>query len=191
VIRSPCPRPLAVESLVDYWAGALTEAEEAPLEEHLFACDACARRLRAVSALARGVADLARRRGGLRMGLTPSLAHRLASEGLRIREYRAAPGQSVPCAVGRHDDLVVTRFAADLRGVERVDLTITTGGQLLDRVSDLPIDRDTSSVILADAGETMRAWPAMTLVLRLVAVEAAGERTVGEYTFEHAGVVDD
>lgn len=185
-----CTSPIDFATLVDYWAAELAEVDEAPVEEHLFTCDECDRRLRAVAALADGAAGLARRRGGLRMGLTASLARRLASDGLRIREYRAAPGETTRCAVGRHDDLVLTWLAADLRGVERVDLVTTTGGELLERVPDVPIDRQSGRVIIAYAGEALRTWPARTVVTRLIAVESAGERTVGEYTFVHAGVVD-
>jgi hypothetical protein len=177
---------LSLSMLVDYLARELASEEEAQLEEHVFACDACHRRLQAVADLGAGVTQLARRRGGLYMGLTGALAGKLAADGLRIREYRAAPGERVFCAVGRQDDLVLTRLDADLAGVEGVDLTMSSGGQVLMHVADAPIDRRANQVLYANSAESLRSWPAMTILVQLV----AGGRTVGEYTFVHAGVVE-
>lgn len=177
---------VALAALVDYLTAELSPDEEAQVEEHVFSCDDCHRRLRAVADLGRGVAQLARRRGGFGMPLTGSLAQKLAAEGLRVREYRAAPGDRVFCAVGREDDLVVTRLDADLAGIDRVDLTLSSGGRLLQRIADAPIDRHAGQVMFAGSGEIMRTWPAMTFDVELV----AGERTIGAYTFVHGGVVD-
>ena len=42
--------------------------------------------------------------------------------GLRLREYRLAPGASVNCTIRADDDFVVSALPAPLAGVRRVDL---------------------------------------------------------------------
>src|SRR5688572_23843595 len=50
-----CPHPIPFETLVAYWVGELPEAEEAPLEEHVFSCAYCARRMEELAALGEGI----------------------------------------------------------------------------------------------------------------------------------------
>jgi len=185
VSAAGCQAPVPLDALVDYWAGDLLAAEADSLEEHVFACDACGRRLAGVARLAHGVAQVASRRGGLQMVLTPALVDRLARDGLRMRHYRIAPGQSVACTVGPEDDLLVTVLAADLRGVGRVDLVMSMPGHEPVRLSDAPADFANGQVIVALSGDLARTFPAMTLQTRLVAVDAGGERALAEYTFDH------
>ena len=40
-----CNQPIGFETLVAYWLAELPQAQEAPLEEHLFACAHCSRRV--------------------------------------------------------------------------------------------------------------------------------------------------
>src|SRR5581483_1675871 len=75
---------LPLATLVDYWAHALEADAVERAEEHLFACDRCARRSETMRALADGVARVVRRRGGLFLSLTPSLVERLAQDGVRL-----------------------------------------------------------------------------------------------------------
>lgn len=40
-----CATPIGFERLVAYWLGELPEADESPIEEHLFGCASCSQRL--------------------------------------------------------------------------------------------------------------------------------------------------
>jgi hypothetical protein len=181
-----CDRPLSAETIVDYFSAALSQDEDAEIEEHIFACDTCASRLERVGVLTQLVATVAGRRGGINLSLTRALLDRLEADGLRLRHYRLAPGERVPCMVMAEDDLVVTWLTAELAGVESVALTISDdAGTVIRRLDDAPIDHVSKQIIFAISGDTVRKLPSMLLHLELVAHEAAGDRVLGNYTLSH------
>jgi hypothetical protein len=184
-----CQSPLPFASLVDYWAGDLPEEEQARVEEHQFACATCAERLESIGELTRGIAAVAKRRGGFAFSLTASMVKKLEEHGLVMRYYRARPGDVVPCTVGPDDDLMVTWLDADFAGVERVDLALyNEAGQLQFRNEDVPVDHGTNQVIYTLAGDLLRKalhhGPEKVRV-ELISVDAQGERVLGQYIFAH------
>lgn len=181
-----CARPIDAAVLSDYWLGALAGPDEESVELHLLGCDACAARLRDVSALAEGVRRLARE-GNLQMVVTDAFLQRAAEEGLRIREYAPAPGGSVLCTVTEDDDLVIGRLAADVAGASRVDLCLCDErGVEQARLQDIPVRAGSGSVVWQPSSRFMKDAPSMTVIARLVAFDEAGtERLLGEYTFHH------
>lgn len=179
-----CPRPIPFAALVDYWLEDPAGTDAPDLEEHLLACAECSATLETIAALGEGVRRLGGQ-GRLHGALVPSILDRLASEGRVIRRYRAAAGGHIHCTAGAEDDLVVLELAADLADVERVDLLYLTGdGALLERVPHVPVAGG-REVLWASPGERIRALPTATFLVRLMAVESAGERVVGEYTLHH------
>jgi hypothetical protein len=178
--------PIDAARLADYWLGALPDAEEAGVEEHLLGCDRCGARLREVIALADAIGRLARE-GSLRMVVSDGFLQRAREEGLRVREYAPAPGGSVQCTVTADDDLLVGRLAADLSGVARVDLCFCDeSGVEQVRLPDIPVGAGAGSVIFQESITFAKAAPSYTTVARLVTVDEGGhERLLGEYTFNH------
>ncbi len=180
-----CANPLGFSALVDYWLKELTPAEEERIEEHLLGCTTCSERLRDLIGLAGGIQTLARS-GTVRTIVTSAFLERLALEGLRVREYRVAPGESVQCTVTADDDLVVARLVAELHGVSRVDLAkCDAAGKEKERLKDIPVSASTREVVLLERIDKIRALPASVDRLKLFAVEEHGERLLGEYTFIH------
>jgi hypothetical protein len=180
-----CETPLEDSVLEDYWLGDLSPTEEEAAELHVLDCDGCSRRLRRVVDLAGGIRALARR-GTLRVVVTGAFLERLAREGLRVREYRVAPGGRVACTVTPDDDLVIGRLAASLAGVERLDLALCDAeGREQQRLRDIPVNPTATEVVVTAPIEALRALPASVRSYRLIAVEADGERLLGEYTFAH------
>ena len=92
-----CPAPIGFDQIVDYWAGDLAAAEEARIEEHVFACDSCARELAAAEALAAGIAAVVRE-GRLNTVITDGILNRLAADGVRVRMFTLEHSGIVPCA---------------------------------------------------------------------------------------------
>jgi hypothetical protein len=181
-----CSNPIDAAVLADYWLGALPEADEEALEEHLFSCDLCGERLREVIALAEGVRNLARE-GSLRMVVSDAFLKRAAEEGLRVREYAPPPGGGVQCTVTADDDILIGRLAANLEGVKRVDLSICDehGAEQL-RLRDIPVHSAATSVAYQESITFLKAAPTSRLIMRLVTFdEAGGEHLLGEYTFNH------
>ena len=175
-----CP-PLA--HLIGYWLGD-PDGDALALEEHIFECAGCAGRLESIVRVDAGVADLVRR-GRVRAVIPATLVAELEKNGLRLRHYRLAPGERVPCGIGPDDDFVVTQLEADFHGVERVDL-VRTGPGFQERLADVPIDRVAGRVIVASSGDAIRRLPDLVVELRLVDTTGGAEHTLGEYTLVHS-----
>jgi anti-sigma factor RsiW len=166
-------------TLVDYWFGELPEKEEAAFEEHLFGCAECTAKLEGLAALGAAV-RAAWREGAVRAVISRPLYEAMKKEGLRLREYAMAPGGSVNCTIVAADDFVVSRLSAPLASVQRVDLVTDAG-----RFEDVPFDADAGEVLMIPAPALLKRRGAFTLHVRMLSVEHAGERVLGEYTFLH------
>jgi hypothetical protein len=181
-----CRSPLGKEILTAYWLGELPAPEEQTAEEHLLGCAECSAQLEELAATAAGVRAAARS-GNLRLVLSPSLLDCAAREGLRVRQYAPARGGSVQCTVTAEDDWLVGRLAADLGGVERLDVCFCSpGGFELERLRDIPFNAARREVIFTHpVALAMSVRRPETLLVKLVSVTGAAERVIGEYTFHH------
>jgi len=180
-----CPSPLAWDTLLAYWLGELPAGRAEQIEEHYIGCARCSRRLGQLAALARGIRQLART-SGVTMVVNAAFVRRLTENGLRVREYCVPQNGSVNCTVAPEDDFVVGRLEAALSGVQRVDLlTLDSQGRTALRQEDIPFAADSRAVVFAPGIEVIRAMPASTLRLRLLAVDDQGEHVLGDYVLNH------
>jgi hypothetical protein len=179
-----CASPIPPATLLEYWLGELDEAKEARLDEHLLGCSHCCANLQGLVDLG-GEIRAAMREGAIQVVLPDAFVKQLAAGPLRLREYRVPHNGSIHCTVAPDDDLLITRLDAPLSGVERLDVE-RLGEGFVERLRDVPFDAATGEVVLTSRIERIRALPASTLRMRLLAVAPAGERLVGEYTFHHA-----
>jgi hypothetical protein len=77
--------------------------------------------------------------------------------------------------VTAEDDILVGRLAADLSGARRVDLCICDGlGVEQVRLEDIPVSRALGSVVVQESITFMKAAPSLTMLMRLVNVDEAG-----------------
>jgi hypothetical protein len=128
------------------------------------------------------------REGRVAAGISVPFLETLRSQGMRIREYRVPPDGRVECTLRADDDAVVSRMQAPLAGVKRVDALqrVEVGGEVSEqRVEDVPFDPAAGEVLFLPSAAALRKMPAHTMRMRLVAVDEAGERPLGEYTFAH------
>jgi hypothetical protein len=94
-----CDSPIADRTLVDYWSRDMSEGDDIDrVEEHLFTCAECTGRLERLANISAGLAALARQ-GQVSGIVTRALVNRMQREGLRVRMFSLAPGETVPCAV--------------------------------------------------------------------------------------------
>jgi len=184
-VSASCARPLAPETLVDYWLDDAPEGDVDAVEEHLLGCESCSGRLRGLVALGEGIRTLARV-GAIQMVVTPVFLERAAREGLRTREYRVPPGGRVSCTVTPSDDLLIGRLLGDFKGLSRLDLVAEEEGRPVRRIDDLPFRPEAPEIIVAQAMPYMRAMAHAVTRMRLVSPEPGGERVLGEYTFDHS-----
>ena len=185
-----CANPIDPAVLADYWLAELPPPEESALEEHLFACEDCARALQSLVDLAEGIRTLARQ-GNLGMIVTREFLDRLAQDGLHAREYAPQAGGSVACTVTSQDDLLIGRLSADLTGVVEVDLALCdpSGSERL-RMRDIPFRAGLGEVILNyPIGMARKSGPDV-LVMKLLSITPPGERLLAEYTFHHTPSVE-
>jgi hypothetical protein len=154
------------------------------VEEHLLGCDSCSARARSLQALAQGVSGLVRR-GRIAAVVTAEVVAQMRREGRKVREYRVPRGGSVQCTVAPDDDFLVARLQARVDSSTRIDLLGQIEGQPEFRIGDVPCVSGAEEVIVALPVDEIGARPAQVERLRLVAVTDAGERLIGEYTFNH------
>jgi len=185
-MHSPaCNDPLETQQLLTYWLNELDERATEATEQHLFACAACSAALERVVALAQGTRELVRQ-GEIGAVLSPSFVHRMKAAGLRVREYRLEPQTSVNCTVTPDDDLVLAHLHVPLAGVRRLDAVIEdveAGAQM--RLVDLTFNPSDGEVVYLPRTSALRPIQRATQRVRLVATDENGERTLGEYTFNH------
>lgn len=181
------------DALVDYWLGDTDAVASEAIDEHLLHCDACGAVFDEVVALSRGARE-AFARGAVPAVLTSGFVDRLTSAGLRVRSYRVPRNGSVLCSVAPGDDLLVACVEASLAGVERLDALLALSvpqdhGQpplaSEKRLRDIPFDAAEGVVLFSPRLAEVRQLPTHELVIRLLAVDASGEREVGHYTFRH------
>ena len=180
-----CTNPLDFVTLLDYWLGELAPSQQSDAEEHLLACDTCSRELARLVGLTDAIRSVARN-GNVRAVVSESFLDRVRNEGLRLRQYRLGPGESVQCTVTPNDDILVTRLVADLSKTEHVDIAwYDAEGNEQERVRDVPVHGAMREIIWAQRIDDIRAMPATVARARVLAVESRGERVLGEYTFNH------
>lgn len=179
-----CDRLLPLRDLVDYWFEELSPPDAERIEEHLFECDACGERLRALAALGDGVRRLAHT-GAVQVAVTRSFLEAAAREGLRSREYVVRPGERVACTVTAQDDLLISRMRADFTGVSQLDVLWRVEGQPEIRIPDVPVSPDAEELIVAQSMPWAHRMGRTVLHVRLVARDGADDRVLGDYVFDH------
>jgi hypothetical protein len=180
-----CANPIDPAVLADYWLAELPPAEESSVEEHVFGCEDCARILQSMVDLAAGIRTLARH-GNLGMIVTREFLDRLAREGLHAREYAPQAGGAVECTVTPQDDLLIGRLAADLTGIEKLDLALCDpSGAERHRFRDIPFRAGLSEVMLNYPIGLARQSGPDVLVMKLLTLTPQGDRVLAEYTFNH------
>jgi hypothetical protein len=176
--------PVGLETLVAWWTGELPSDEAARVEEHLFACDACA-----------GASErFARLAAGVREHLPPiiSAAHRdrLLAAGARIRVTPVDSGVDATAVFAPEFDLLVHALlvrtpAADLSRVERVDVEIVMQGWSEPILCEgVPFDATAGEVLVCCQRHFQHMSPADPL-FRVHVVESGERRSVGDYFVRH------
>lgn len=183
--RSNCLALIEPEVLVQYWLGELDVSREMHVEEHLFSCACCTTHLQELIGIADGIRALVRN-GTVQGVVSQNFIERLAGQGLRLREYEVDQGGSVNCTVAPDDDLIVARLRAPLAGISHLDLVAADQeGAEQGRLQDIQFDPAAGEIIYIPNIEFLRALPASTNRLQLLAENNGNSVQIGEYTFLH------
>jgi hypothetical protein len=183
-MSNSCNAPVPFATLIAYWLGELGPQDQEHVEEHFLGCANCSRDLEELVGLGTGVKS-AFEHGAFGVVISSRFLDKMKEFGMRVREYAVAPGEGVRCTLAPGDDAVVGRLKASLSGVVRVDLIWERADHGLIRLADVPFDASAGEVLFCPAATVMRKLPAHTDQVRLLAVDGSGERTIGDYVFNH------
>jgi anti-sigma factor RsiW len=178
-----CATPIPDADIAEYWSGELPADAAGRLEDHLFSCDLCARRVAEGEALLDAVRAVVRG-GRFNAVVTDAVLNRLAREGVRVRSYTLEPGSTLACAVFPEDDLVVTRLRADMTGVDTVDIVMNHPNHAAGR-SAVPVEPGRTEVVYVISAAVLQQLPSATVHLTMTAASGAESRVLGEYILEH------
>jgi hypothetical protein len=176
---SPCGSPLSFETLVAHFANDLADDEAARVDEHLFACDACAEQADRLAGLV----------GALHEAVPPVLSRarreRLERAGKRLVVTPVAAGGEERAVFAPGVDYLVHVLRGDLAAARSVDLDLVTpDGTLLRAYENVPFDAAAGEVMIACQRHYEGRVPEDTR-FRVWAHEGGERRRVGDYYIEH------
>lgn len=175
-----CAAPTSIESLRRYFAADLDADRSARLEEHVFACDACAAAFDREGAMA----------SALRGQIAPVVSHErvatLARAGLAVKRYVVPPGRRVEVVFPPGVSLLINALAVDADDAERIDLRITdVAGRPLLEVPGIPYDRGSGEVLIACQRHYRERFPWLVR-FELISVNGAERAPLGAYLINHS-----
>jgi hypothetical protein len=182
-----CDAPLSDDDLLDYWIHAIDGEDANRIEEHIFACGACAARFEGLASLGVGLSELVRR-GRIAGIVSRTLLNRMQRDGVHVRQYVLSPGDRVPCAAFPDDDLVVVAMRADFTGSDAVSVSLTDeDGSLVDQVNDIPVASKDVELLWATPGAIIRR---LTTARRRLTLRSATHesRILAEYELDHTSL---
>lgn len=175
--EAPCPLPRGLVD--DYFADDLDDADALALEEHVFACDACAALFDRAGTLA----------VALRQQIPPVISHararRLEASGNSLKVTPIAPETPTSVEFSLDVDLLVHALRVDLTDASRVGLQFCApDGAMLFEFEDVPFDADRGEVLVACQRHYMDTFPPRS-VFRIVETSGDQRRALGEYVVDH------
>lgn len=184
-MSDPCATPLPLATLIAYWLGELDGEGERETEEHVFGCAHCSANLEALVALGDGI-RAAFASGMVTAVISSAFLAKMKERGMRLREYPVSPGGTVSCTITAQDDALVGRLKAPLGGAARLDVVqVDEAGNVRRRYTDVPFDPAAGEVLICPPAAFLRTMPAFRDTIRLLAIDADGERVLGDYVFDH------
>lgn len=167
-------------TLVDYWSGELTAAEEEAHEEHLFGCAECTSLSARVSALTTTL------RGIIPTILTPELVAKLSARGVSFVDNPMRPGERREVVFPSHADVLLHSLnELALENATRVSfaMRVEETGAALVEVDDAAFDRKGGRILVA-CQKHFSVLPPNT-VAEVRVHDAHGGEQVTTYTILH------
>jgi hypothetical protein len=172
-----CPN---LETIAAYTLDELGEDELRAFEEHYFGCDACLAQAERMHRLVREL------EATLPSVLTTARRKRIESVLPRPKSVDVQPGGRATIRLAADEPIAFWVMHAPLADAERVDFEARDDqGTTLFTLKDIPFDRERGEVVLA-CQVHFRTLPGVeNMRASLVATDAKGSRTVGEYRLDH------
>ena len=180
-----CDR-ISFDDLTDYVAGELVDSEAESIEEHIFACPACAARAAEVEALATAIRP-AVRSAEVAGFVTNDVLNRFSRDGLRVRTFALSPGDVVACAVWEGDEVMVLRLRADFGDAREFTLSQRVAGVEMVRATGIVSAESPFEAIYIQPAAAIRQLPVVEVEIVLAAHQDGEDRAVASYRLLHGG----
>jgi anti-sigma factor RsiW len=177
---SPCATPLGWEHLVAYWAGDVSPADEALLEEHLMGCADCSVTSARVAAITEALRKL------IPPIVTRDLVEQLRAKGLRIRESSFVPGDRREEYFTSDVDVLIFRLGGlDLARAARIEFSLRDegSGALLTTMDAAPFDVGADALLLCCQRHYASLPPDVIAEVRVFLRD--GGQSVATYAIQH------
>lgn len=170
----------SAQTLAAYWLGDLGEADAFALEDHVFVCDDCTTASARMAALPRALAL------AVRPVVDAQLAARLLALDPRARCVQVGVGGRAVLDFSGGAEAQLVAFEADLRGVTRVDLTMTSrAGAPLMEAPDVTFDAEAGTVIIACRAHYLNSGLPLEVTLRVDVTADGQTRSLGTFDIDH------
>lgn len=169
------------EQLAAYWLGDVPETEAAQLEEHVFACAACAQASARMAALPSALT------AAFRGVVSTAEAEQLLARDPRARRVLLAPGGRAVVDFSQGAKAQLVALQANLEGATQVDVTLCTrDGDALAQDKDVPFDAEAGTVTIACRIHYLRSgqFP-LEITLRVEALRDGLRSTLGSFDIDH------
>jgi len=179
-VSAHCQSPIALETLVAYWAGDLETLESDRVEEHVMGCASCA------AASARVAAITETLRAQIPPIVSPEAVAKLRARGVRIVDNPMHPCETKQAVFSSDIDELLHRLGGlDLSNATRVTVTVSVKetGDVLLRNDDAPFDREAGEVLIA-CQKHFSALPP-NIVIEVESHTDAGKQHPAVYTIPH------
>ena len=140
-----CPKPVAFEALVAYWAGDLDATESDAIEAHVFGCATCTAMSGRIAAITEKVRSLEPAVIGA------ARLDELRAAGRRIEDNFVAPGERNRVLFAAQEMIVHHLGGLDLAGIDRVSVVVRKDdtNQEIVEYSSVPYDASSGEVLIA------------------------------------------
>ena len=189
VTSTTCLTPLPFHDLIDYAIGELPDSRQDALEEHVFACESCTRRLESVFALGSAIAASVIE-GPTAAAVSADVIEIIGRRGAQVRQYHIVSGGAVACTVAPDDDFVAVHLEGVPQGV--TDLTIeldfldrSAGANHAQRREGVPVDATTNAAVMLFPAALIRTYPRSRWTMTATGEGTAGAVELGPFTMEH------
>lgn len=172
----------ATARLDEYARGKLADAAASEYEQDLFAraLDGAAPELVFRDQLQRTLREM-KERGTIDPWITARDLERLRGSGLRVEFFELDLAQPSMPDLSRDFDVLVTRIALDLSGVQRLDAEVLTpAGQLVKMMPDISFDPADGAVYACCEAELARSAASATTLTRVWAIGDSGRKLLLE-----------
>lgn len=173
--------PIAIEELVQYWAGDLPEQRVDAIDEHMLGCEPCYQAASRIAALAEGL------KTAVPPVVVASDVERARAGGKNVLVNVFEPGVPKEAWLYRDTDLLVHQLHVGSRlPYERVNVDlIEAGGRPVAHFEDVPFDPHSGTILVACRAHFASMLSSTDVDIHVRGVDGEGQERTTTFTVLH------